>query len=381
MKEKYGIDPRVSEESNSDRVSQSGSLLKNALINNLMLSNEINVLPIFYEDLQCTINTSTLHIYYKSIESRQTAYSIYSRDKSKAKPEWYCSCTFNRFDVERDDCSLYGLVTLEKPDYLYSYKQEDGRWLFNAHSSINLSSRPHATLTSLPHASYFQPCLAGAARGIYLYERMTSRIWWTEEIKDRLPEFNKDEYERGIYYYNCDIDKWFPVPEMKTKVSDAYLFSDHKLVYLIGGVSRPHYVQAYDCRVSQWQEIPNTLTSSHEAAINAYRDPSRTDPSCCATNGKIYLANYNLIQAFDPVACKWEKVKEYDLARRGEQRELVIAAYDNLLWAFQNRPSHYAEICDLTSLEWRDLYSAEKLHEKMYYGTILKTVVFKPLAL
>jgi hypothetical protein len=384
MKDKYKVDARVFEQSSSDRVSKSGPPLKNAIIDSLMINNETvdncNVSSVFYKDPQCTKNTLTLHVYNKITESWQTEYSIYSRDKFKAKPEWYRSCIFNKPNSWKYRCSLYGLVTLEKPDHLYSYEKENGHWLFNAHSSINFSSKPHATLTPLPACNTykFEPRLVGAGKRIYLYQNYTFGICWTEKIKG----FSENEYKRGIYYYNCDIDKWFPVPEMKTSVSNSYIFSDHKLVYLIGGVdsnrvNRQHYVQAYDYRVSQWLEIPNTLTSPHGEDRRTLFGES--DPSCCAANGKIYLANHDLIQAFDPVACKWEKFKEYDAVEENEKRDLIIAADDNLLWVFQNLPTTNAEICDLTSLKWSELYSVESLHEDMYDGEVSGVVVFKPL--
>jgi hypothetical protein len=397
--EKYKVDGQIFKEPGSDQVLKQGMPLRKAVIDSLMLNNETdndyNALPtsILYEDPRFS-KDATLHVCMMTLDKWETNYSIYSMDNSKVEPEWFLSCNFSKRNRSQYSPSLCAYVALDEPNSLYcmEYNTYKSEMLFHAYSSINFSSNPHV-LRPFPILRDFTRisdpflCMSGANGRIYLYEG-SGKAAWSDRIGNLLPDFSKEEYERRIYNYNCGIDKWFPVPEMKTKLNDSYLIANDKLVYLIGGnedssnVNRANYVQAYDYRVPHWLELPR----SHSNETVVHGAVQKSTYSGCFVNEKLYLYYRNLMQVFDPVAGRWEKVKEYTPLEDNWTRQLKIASYNNSVWVINDCPKENCEIYDATSQEWRDLGPLQSLFNindvfGLSFSRVMDVFVLKPLVL
>ena len=92
--------------------------------------------------------------------------------------------------------------------------------------------------------------------------------------------FTEDELSRGVYRYDCETDMWYPVPRMKTKVSQGGVTTNGELLYLVGGINAGSRLpirstQSYDYRAGKWQQFPKTL-HSHTSGV-----------SCCVQQEKL----------------------------------------------------------------------------------------------
>jgi hypothetical protein len=277
-----------------------------------------------------TENIPTLHLYFYNNFYRNL--KIVSANKHK--PDWFVSCQKN-YDAYFD--YLAESVTLSCPDRLYCLKVSrigiPKEQRFCTYSSINASLTDTVRLSTLPldMISFNLASLPDENR-VYLYNVFADKNSVIDEGRAVSLGFDSEEICRGIYCYNCELDKWFPVPKMKSRMRGACMTATHNMVYLIGGESYDReysrgeigYAQAYDYRVSDWIKIPNT-----------HKLYNCTVRSCSSIDGKIYVSDGYSIEVFDPVAGKWDLIIDAGTTVEGYGQYFYIHQmkfYENLLW-------------------------------------------------
>jgi len=201
-------------------------------------------------------------------------------------------------------------------------------------ASHSASSLPYSFLENPPLASLkFDLC--GVKNSIFMYDLNVSV---GSVFRSDVRGFNQEELSRGVYEYNCELNKWFPLPSMKQKVKNACITTSNDIIYMIGGKADDglsNYAQTYDFRMETWQNLLNTKYPFENGA-------------CCAHRGKIYVAAPSSSRkikmlVFDPLAGRWEfsepsrlevsfienGIQDIRLVSNGNKLCLLIAFFGN----------------------------------------------------
>jgi len=226
--------------------------------------------------------------------------------------------------LEEPNPHLYSFVYRE--DFFYPRNCNKIQMSFRAHSSIKLteSSSVVKKLTNPPCKSHeFDAC--GMLNSIYWYNSRINNFDCYKTVTNT-GGLTEEEIGRGIYRYNCELDKWFPVPEMRRKVARACIIADSNLVYLLGGEKVVDgYVQAYDHRAPKWLRIRDTSKSYRNAAA-------------CTLNGNIYVSDLKVVETYDSLAGKWHRVSVVPIKPRSKRlatcAEKRMVLFENLLFLF-----------------------------------------------
>jgi hypothetical protein len=154
-------------------------------------------------------------------------------------------------------------------------------------------------------------------------------------IHERIYLYNKnvDADNLAVCAYQSELDKWFSVPEMKTRVLNAGMTSYNENLFLIGGGNFDasgnfgalgSQTQMHDLRTPHWQQLPSTTF--------LYQNPT-----CCVLDAKIYVCGgasdeatlFRGAEAFDLTAGKWRTIPFSN--KRGSPYARVVP-YANKIW-------------------------------------------------
>ena len=131
---------------------------------------------------------------------------------------------------------MRSVVLQNESNFLYSFNSCDSECSSSEccnYTSVNFQEASKQELPYPPCSSHkFDTCGQHDRDSFYWYNALIHQELY---YNDKMETFSKDESHRGIYRHDYRQNRWFSMPEMKVKVSNACMAADDNLMYLIGG--------------------------------------------------------------------------------------------------------------------------------------------------